>query len=254
MRKRIRLTGRRQIPRAAVEAKAVEVGERKLITLSITNPDTFSKFPRDARLKLRLFENKVSETLEFGTLGDPRATADLRNGAFAAPSCQLRVVAPQGDQTGLLLGSTSTWTLRADGSPEGGVGGEGILMFQPFDIAPRTWKLNIREDDYPVVYLDRSIPDSATWVRNDPVFISCVLPSIIKEIFDDVLSAGAGPEVVWMKDWVRWADTLMPGNAPPYADGPVQKQAWIDNLLDTFAKRHRALEMLSGHLKAEGGE
>lgn len=254
MRKKIRLTGRRQLPRTSVEAKAIELGERKLITLSIAQPDIFSKFPKSARVKLRLIENKVSETLEFGTLAELKATADLKNGGFAAPSCQLRVVASEGEQTGLLLGSTNTWTLRADDSPDGGVGGDGILMFQPFDIAPRTWKLNIREDEYPVVYIDKTIPNSATWVRNDPVFISCVLPSIIQQVFQDILTPTTPPEVFWMKDWIRWADLLMPGKVPPYAEGPVQKQAWVDDLLDSFSKKHRALDMLTGHLRAEGAE
>lgn len=251
MRKRIRLTGRRQLSRSCVGTKVVEVGGKKLVAMTIANPRAFDKMPDTARIKLRLFENKFSETLEFGTLGELITTAEIRNGAFSAPSCQLRVVATDADHKGLLLGSTDTWTLRTGGDDDGDTARDGILLFQPHEIAPLTWKLEMRDNDYPVVYIDKRIPDSRTWVRNDPVFVSCVLPAIIREIFDEILITSTPPEQPWAKDWLGWADTLMPGKAPPWTEGRSQKQAWIADLLDGFCQRHSMLELLVGNLKQE---
>ncbi len=249
MRKRIRLTGRRQLARSCVEVKVVEIGNRRLVSLTVADPAAFNRMPSTARIRLRLFENKFSETLEFGTLGEPRTTAEITNASFSAPSCQLRVVATDGDQKGLLLGSTDTWNLRTGGADAGDSATEGILLFQAHDISPRTWKLEMREADYPVVYIDKSIPDPRTWVRNDPVFVSCVLPAIVREAFDDILSSSTPPEVPWAKDWLSWAETLMPGAAPPWSEGRQQRQVWIDNLIDSFCKRHGVLEHLVGKLK-----
>jgi hypothetical protein len=251
MRKRIRLTGRRQLARSSVEVKVIEIGGKKLVSMTIANRGAFNKMPDTARIKLRLFENKYSETLEFGTLGEMKSTAEIRSAAFSAPSCQLRVVANDEEHKGLLLGSTDTWTLRAGGDDEGGAGAEGILLFQPHNIAPRSWKLDVREDDYPIVYIDKNIPDSRTWVRNDPIFTSCVLPEIIRQIFDDILVGNTPPEQAWAKDWLDWADILMPGKSPPWNEGRQQKQAWIDDLLDSFCKRHGMLELLIGKLRQE---
>lgn len=251
MRKRIRLTGRKQLPRSAVDVKVVEIGGKKLVAMTIASRPAFAKIPETARIRLRLFENKFSETLEFGTLGDMKATAEISNTAFSAPSCQLRVVASEEEHKGLLLGSTDTWTLRTGGDDEGGTASEGILYFQPHDIAPRTWKLDVREDDYPIVYIDRKIPDGRTWVRNDPIFVSCVLPAIVREIFDDVLDGNAPPEQRWAKDWLSWADTLMPGKVPPWNDSRQKKQEWIADLLDTFCQRHSMLDLLLGELRQE---
>ncbi|WP_372922445.1 hypothetical protein [Roseovarius sp.] len=251
MRKRIRLTGRRQLARSSVEAKIIEIGDKKLVSMTIANPKAFNKMPDTARIKLRLFENKFSETLEFGTLGAMKTTAEITSGAFSAPSCQVRVVATDKEHRGLLLGSTDTWTMRTGGDDEGGMASEGILLFQPHDIAPRSWKLDVREDDYPIVYIDKKIPDSRTWVRNDPIFVSCVLPAIIREVFDYILSVNAPPEQAWAKDWLGWADTLMPGKAVPWNDSRQQKQVWIDDLLDSFCQRHGVLELLVGKLKQE---
>jgi hypothetical protein len=140
------------------------------------------------------------------------------------------------------------WQVSDD---EGGNATEGILLFQPHDIAPRGWKLDVREDAYPIVYIDKKIPDSRTWVRNDPVFISCVLPAIIREVFDDILVANTPPEYEWAKDWLNWADTLMPGKDPPWTEGRPQKQAWIADLLDGFCQRHGMLDQLIGKLEQE---
>lgn len=251
MRKRIRLTGRKQLARSSIDAQVVEIGGKKLVAMTIANKPAFAKMPDTARIRLRLFENKFSETLEFGTLGDMKTTAQIRNTAFSAPSCQLRVVASGENDKGLLLGSTDTWTLRTGGDETSGTASEGILYFQPHDIAPRTWKLDIREDDYPIVYIDRKIPDARTWVRNDPVFVSCVLPAIVREVFDDILDGNTAPEQRWARDWIDWADTLMPGKAPPWNEGRAQKQLWLADLLDSFSHRHGMLDLLAGKLSQE---
>lgn len=245
---RIRLTGRRQIPRSTVDAKLFEIGEKRIIGLSIAHNATFERFPADARVKLRLFENKFSETLAFGTVGALKSTAELKNRSFAAPACQLRVVASEGEKKGLLLGSTGTWTLLATDDDQDGNAGKGILMFQPKEIGTRTWKLEIRDDDYPIVYLNSRIPESRTWVRNNPVFVSCVLTAIIREIFDDILVNSSEPDVPWIKDWLRWADELMPTKDPPFDEERVQKQQWTEDLLDSFCLKHGALDLLVGHL------
>ncbi len=251
MRRRVRLTGRRQLPRSSVDVKIHENGGRKLVSMTIAGPASFKEMPESARVKLRLFENKFSETLEFGTIGEMKTVVEITNGAFAVPSCQLRVVASEGDRRGLILGSTSPWNLRTGGDSESGKASEGILLFQPYNIAPRTWKLDIREDDFPLVYVDRSIPDARTWVRNDPVFVSCVLPAIVREIFESILAPDARPDKTWEKDWLDWAETLMPGKAVPWLDGIKQKREWVDDLLDSFCDRHGTLNLLVDRLRQE---
>ncbi len=251
MRRRIRLTGRRQLARSSVDVKVAVIGDKMIVSMTIADTEAFSKMPETARVKLRLVENKYSETLEFGALGKLKITAEIKSGAFSAPSCQLRIVASDDGKKGLLLASTDSWTLRTGGDDGTGTASEGILDFRPFDIAPQVWKLELREDDYPIVYVDKRIPDPRTWVRNDPIFVSCVLPAIVKEVFDDILSSNAVPEQDWAKDWLGWADTLMPGKAPPWNEGPLPKSEWVNDLLDSFCQRHGMLDLLVGKLGQE---
>lgn len=68
------------------------VGDKKLVAMTVADEKAFGNMPAAARIKLRLIENKVPETLEFGTLGAMRTTAEIKSGAYSAPSCQLRIV------------------------------------------------------------------------------------------------------------------------------------------------------------------
>lgn len=253
MRTTIRLTGRKELPRSATNIRLLEAHEKKYIALSIVQPEYFSGFPPDSMVKVRLVENKSSETLKFGRLDslDVPRTAELEHPSFSAPSCQLRVVAGQSSRKGILLASTKRWTLRDDSDPDDRVQARGILMFQSSKVHPRVWRLEIREDEFPVVYVDSSIPNVRTWVRNDPVFIGCVLPSIIREVFEDILAQPDPSSHEWMEDWLSWAESLMPGVELPDPEARDTRLEWIDHLLDCFCTKHDVRAGLLSHL--EGG-
>lgn len=237
MRRAIRLTGRKQLPVSCVNVHIRDVGEGRVATLDIADPRAFRGFPRDARLTVRLAENKQIELLDFGTLADPKSIADLSNTGFGDPSCQLRVASANPDHIGLLLGSTKPWRLDSDKPQSGTV--RGILRFQPMPIAPRAWKLDIQENAHPVVQIDDRIPDPRNWVRNNPVFVAAVLPSILQLVFDDILSKPSPADTEWMNDWLRWADTLMPGYPPPADTADLEeRRTWIERLIDSFCQRH----------------
>jgi hypothetical protein len=103
------------------------------------------------------------------------------------------------------------------------------------------------------VYVDERIPDPRSWARTDPVFVSCALPGIIFEIFGDILNHDSPEDTPWMSDWIRWADTLMPGGAlPPRGSSARDRKEWMDHLVDTFCLRHRVADKLLTKLIADG--
>ncbi|ESX34543.1 MULTISPECIES: hypothetical protein [unclassified Mesorhizobium] len=249
MHRTIRLTGRRQLAKSSVAVRVTEVGEKRLLTIAITDPKVFRGFPEDARISVRLTENKQMESVQFGAVGSPRHATEINNTSFGDPSCQLRVASASTDQLGLLLGSSDSWRLNSEKEHQEG-GSKGILRFLPKDIAPRVWKLDIQENAHPVVQIDKRIPDARTWVRTDPVFISAVLPAILYQVFDDVLSQDSPQDTPWMKDWIMWADSVMPGKPPPASSDEVgDRRRWIEDLIDSFCQRHhlsdRIVDMLT---------
>lgn len=258
MRTRIRLSGRKHLPRRCFRINRHLVDGEHQLELSILLRHYFKMFPPESRVKLRLFENKLSETVVFGTIRDLKQpqTAMLKKRAFFAPSCQLCVVSTTGDSKGMLLGSTDSWTLSLTEDLQQGLDRKGILMFQTADIRPLVWKVDVREDDYPVVYLDSEIPQASTWVRSDPVFVSCVLPAIIREIFENILENWEDQEEgSWMSDWITWARALVPGRelpSPADEDNREARNQWIDDLLWNFCHKHRMLDQLLQNFGQEG--
>jgi hypothetical protein len=167
---------------------------------------------------------KLVEILRFGTVGKPTVTAELAGTSFLAPSCQIRVVANGGETEGMLLGSTKNWTYKSDGETD------GILLFQPAETAPRAWKLELREEEYPILYVDNRIPDAAHWARTDAVFSACVLPHVIGAVFQHIFETGSKPEDGWMAEWIAWAATLVPANPPPFGTENKEQRTWVEAL------------------------
>ncbi len=250
MRRRIRLTGRRQLPKSSVSARLLERDHGKWIEFKIEKQEIFDTFPSNAKIRLRLIENKCWETVDFGTVDNLKTVERLSNDEFSAPSCQLRVIASEKDKKGLLLGSTNTWTLR---SPEPKQShDDGILLFQTGDISPEIWKLEFCDDDYPILYVDKSIPGSASWARTDPVFTGCVLPDVVRQIFREIRERYPDDEGVgWIQDWLAWARELTGGDdeAPPgREEDPEEVARWMDEIVESFCRKHGMIEKLRPHI------
>jgi hypothetical protein len=235
MRRRIRLTGRRQIHKSAVNVELIRVGGKPIVAMAISKPAEFSSFPSTARLSIRLVENKGVEVLDFGMLGKPRASCHLQTQNFVAPSCQLRI-ADASAQVGLLLGSTDTWTLRPQDDDQ--ANSRGILKFLAADTAPLTWTLDIKENDYPVVKVDKRIPNATAWARTDAIFLSLVFPAVVRRIFDEILRENYSYDADWVADWLKWGAWILPDVAAPIGEDDTAHAEYIDRLLASFCERH----------------
>jgi hypothetical protein len=246
MRRNIRLTGRKQLAKSSFGLSFSDNSGKLVAMFSTIDPDVLHGFPSESEIRVKLTENKLVEVLRFGTVAGPISSAELNEKSFRAPSCQVRVVGREVAANGKLLGSTDTWTLRDGGDSD------GILLFQASNIAPRLWKLDIRDsgDEQPILYVDERIPDAALWAKSDPLFAACVLPHVVSEIMRKVLSLPGSPEEGWEFDWVTWAFTLMPGKKPPFGGPDEDKAKWLDDLISSFANRHGLADRV---LAAMGG-
>jgi hypothetical protein len=247
MRRRIRLTGRKQLARSCVTVKAFQLPGKRMLGLALADPAAFKIFPGDARISVRLYENKMVELVDFGTLKSPKTSVELKNDIFSAPSCQLRIAAADPEKQGILLGSTDTWTLEA-GNEEPGKSKKGILLYKPAKIGPRAWKLDLRDHEYPIIYVDERIPNASLWARTDPVFVNAVFPAVISQIFREILAQPSAKDIDWMKDWILWAENLMPGKKIPLSGQDNEKETWTEDVIDSFCRRHHLSDSLVKHL------
>ncbi|MFA5964557.1 MAG: hypothetical protein WC804_11125 [Sphingomonas sp.] len=210
-----------------------------MITMTVVHPDAFKHFPATAKVSLVLIENKGVEIVDLGTVAKLQATQTLKTRGFVAPSCQLRIADPGIKAKGLLLASTDSWTLRGDDDPNE-ANSRGILQFLAADTSPQSWKLDIRDSDYPIVKVDKRIPNAASWARNDPVFVGTALPFIVRQVFDEILRGEYPEDLPWVIDWLAWAAAIMPDRAPPLDEGAdkTARVSYLDALVDSFCDRH----------------
>jgi hypothetical protein len=251
MRRRIKLTGRRELRKSAVRVALSDLGGKRLLTMTIAQPEAFKPFPTEAKVSLRLIENKKVEIVDLGTVGKLSTVRELKADHFVAPSCQLRVADPGFGTKGLLLASTDNWTLRGDDEKDNEAS-RGILLFLADETAPQSWKLDMRENDHPLIRVDRRIPNAALWARNDPVFVGTVLPTVVRQVFDEILRGDYSEDTPWVVDWLRWADTLLPGQVPPIGeDDKATRLEFLERLVDSFCARHDLAEGLLQAAKPE---
>lgn len=246
MRKTIPLTGRRQLALNAFDFQISEVQGKRVAALTVVNVSALKGMPPEAEIRVRLYENKFVEILKFGTVGKPSTTYEIRGRAFDAPSCQVRIVG-QGDKDGLLLGSTKPWTYKSDGETD------GILLFQPYDTSPLAWRLDIREEENPILYVDKRIPDAAHWARTNPMFTACIFPQVIEKVFRRIFESNtAKPEDGWMVQWVQWAQTMVQLESKLFT-GACDRDAleWIDGLILTFAAKHKLADAVVSQIMKE---
>lgn len=251
MRSTVKLTGRRTVPVNSVEVKLIDDRPQR-VRVTVRHEYHFSKFPRDSMIKLRLFENKVSETLVLCDRAD--LDGDLERpltNRFSRPSCQLRIVQKSRPNRGLLLGSTPKWTI--DSSDDGSKDREnqGILKLAVAEIDPRCWNLQFPDSDYPTVYLNSKIPNAKRWARTDPVFVGFVLPIVIHQIFDHIFQTEEYDEVRWMLHWVEWAQDSGASSAPSFSATAQDKESWIKGVIDRFSLKNKILGQLVDTLERE---
>ncbi|MXY67111.1 MAG: hypothetical protein F4Y47_00935 [Acidobacteriia bacterium] len=239
MRTAVRLTGRKNIPVRSVDVRLIE-GQPQKVMFSIRQSFNFNGIHRSSTLKLRFFENKGFESVNLGILDDLLASNGVEralDSRFSRPSCQLRVVQSEGSEKGLLLGSTPNWTLDSDSKDHSQSQNTGILYFAVGHEDPLSWRLELRENDYPTIYVDESIPNAKAWAKGDPVFTSLVLPVVIRNILEAILQSTDPPE--WMVDWRNWVHQIGIHDDPPVNEDREERIRWIEKVVVRFAQNHK---------------
>ena len=243
MRSEIKLTGRRKIPISAVSVQVIDGSPQKAV-FSIRQRYHFNKMPRSSVVKLRFSENNMSQTIRLGQLSDLEGIelTKFLDHTVSRPSCQVRVVNMKPPNKGILLGWTRRWTIDSDKGTEEANTNDGILKFATRATSPRTWILEFPETDYPTVYLDQSLPNPKSWARNNPVFVSFVLPAVVREVLDYILQAPEYQDVKWMVDWMKWARGLVQIDPPAIGAEYEDRARWISEVIATFSLKHDVLK------------
>lgn len=157
-------------------------------------------FPDDVRIWLSAQRHYMYQRFDLGhpsvpTIGTPVRLDSFDAAGLAGVNFRLLVV----DTAGKLVGASKTFSL-----PTAGRQSTPLLEMKSGDLGQEIWQLELDEATGPLLLINSRIHDPEN-VVNSPMFISCVLPFIVKQIVVWMMSTeiDVNPETVPGK-WLRF--------------------------------------------------
>ncbi len=117
-----------------------------------------------------------------------------------------------------------------------------LLPVKSHDLGQEVYRLDFSGDE-PILLINRAAGDKDAIARS-PVFMSIVYPAALREILNRIIHVeGKGDldddEDSWCSRWLKFARSLPGIGAIPDAD---DSEAWIDDVVASFAKKQAMLE------------
>ncbi|MBX3472841.1 MAG: hypothetical protein KF754_00460 [Planctomycetes bacterium] len=122
-----------------------------------------------------------------------------------------------------------------------------LLSFVASDLGETAWRVQLRETNYPLLHVNKELPDPLNLTQTDPRFHAFVFPAVIRQVLHHVLVtekfvSDPDPDPVdrWMNEWVQFGERLTSTQAPEQVDGEPDVEAcsiWIGSVIDAFASQ-----------------
>lgn len=242
--RRYNYTGRKRLPRSAV--RITIVGDKFRASWDLAR----QKLPASATVYVEAFSSGSPEVLRFGygTVGDPDPEVSDRVLAGLAPEATLFnfKVVDETKHMGRLLGVAKN--IRPTGDGDDGAGQQSLLPVSPVDLRHQVWRLDFN-NSRPWLEVNSQIPGVMDSIKTDRRLFALVYPAVIRQVLsralllDGVYDPDADPDG-WHSQWLRWGIHWHFDGAHPDHGNPdqcrEQWEAWIEEVVDSFCKKHRA--------------
>ena len=206
------------------------------------------RFPRNAEVWVEAHRQNLWMQFCWGTVSAIRPTLNRRLTEFDVPDgilFRVRVVQPPGQEHHKLLG-------EADGIPFVKLG-EDIAQRRPLlepvpdALDQLLWKLDL-ESDPPRLLVNRDARPTWKEMARSPQFIALVYPEVLRRLLSSTLIGEDAwteddDDSGWKTDWIRFARNLGGLGPPPPATDIEGREAWIEEAVAAFARRHQLRTM-----------
>ena len=238
----LNFTGRRKIPREAVQV-TLRRGAAGEITFDADLGLEAFGFPNHAQIFVEAFFKTNTERFAWGTIGEMQVPADRRLKRLAQAELarfRLKIVEPANEDFGRLLAVADNIT------PEGLLGGEkrriALFRVNPTDtLTERVWQVSF-DSGGPILDLNRGIANIKERVR-DESFMALVFPAIIQRVYQQVFEDGyydaEDDHDSWQARWLRFGKQLAARAVEvPLEDvpGPDQEH-WVQDVITGWSRR-----------------
>lgn len=200
-------------------------------------------FPRNAEVWLEAHRQNLWMQFAWGTVSDMRPTPNRRLTEFDLPDgilFRVRVVQPPGQEHHKLLGEADGLNFVKVG--EASDKRRPLLEPVPDTLGELLWKLDL-EHEPPRLLVNIEAKPSWRDLARSQHFLALVYPEVLRRLLTCVLIdeewVEDDEEQGWQADWVRFARSLGVSLSLSSPDQKQEREAWIDEAVAAFARRHQ---------------
>jgi hypothetical protein len=200
--------------------------------------------PGDAKVFIEAYEKTAVMRFPFGAVGStsPPAGEKLKLTEFeGSEAVRFRVkVVDSGGRAGRLLAEAEG--IHPVFPEEKDEKRRPLLPVRYEVLGEQVWKVEFPEStqDNPILLVNVKIPDKTALVRS-PLFVSLVLPAVLREILNQILLVEEYQELEdgsdWKSLWLRFAKRLAGGDPPGEGQDPAE---WVDAAVAAFCDKQKA--------------
>lgn len=258
MRRRFNFTGRKRIHHRdiAITLASVDDIDKFYAHLSLDDYD----LPEDGKICIEAYDRNSFMRFDFGTVDNPQACCKTELTAFhSTDNIYFRVKVTAGDGSGRILALAKL--INPSSQDDRDESRRSILRVAYDDLNGRPWKLEVLDQEHPVLVIDRSIEGGTALVRSNKFFFACVYPTVLESVLIHILllnnylpDSSEDESDAWMDDWIEFALSF-PG-APRIDFSNVvneeDKRDWISQVVAAFSRSNNALRKMRLALEEVG--
>lgn len=247
-------TNRKKVPRENVNIKLNKSGDRTFFNAEIFK-DGLS-FPDNSRIYIESFYGPDLLRFDFGTFGDIKqpSNTDITEIKQLSDNVYFHLkVVDESAENGLLLGDIKIYDLTDDQNIKGRT---SIFYVNPVKMnTNEIWRINFRANEgMPLLEVNKDIEGIFEIAKSDPVFISLVYPSAIRQILTHIVTELENLDYEgddWSCKWILFTRiTLGILNTPNDPSDEVACEEWIESVVRAFSLKHRLFENYVNKIKA----
>lgn len=207
-------------------------------------------FPPTTKIACVATAGQTAQYFELGSVGQPDTKAMPLSELASDASIRFRVVFYDVESSRILATADNIRAVDEDSSSP------SLVSIQPAPLDGPLWKLDMPNegaDDHPVLLVEERLFSSSRAAVAHPMFVSFVLPEVVRAIAAKVVEYDADDEGSWLASWVRFFSSINPNSVDESSDYG-EKEIWIDDCVKAFCRRGQMASSIEAVLTEVTGE
>ena len=191
--------------------------------------------PSESRVFVEAYARQSSVRFDFGTVGNlVPPESNLLDEIDEGEVPQFRILVVDVVRTpGRLLAYAEQIRPTEEGEDESR---KPLLPLYTRDIGEQMWKVQVDSDAQPALVINSRVPQLRTLLDSDPILRGVIFPAAMREVLRVVLQEDMDAEQDWVRDWRRFAETLV-GEELSDGESEDSNASRIEDIVEAFCER-----------------